>query len=128
MNNRNQQTARVPAPAEATAPTYLNVFTVEEYESNGKTGKPMVFCGDLNVAHTEIDLANPKNNRRNAGFTDEERANFSRLISRGFIDTFREFEAGPGHYSWWSQMGIAGPEISDGGVITLSRTRSSSPP
>ena len=70
-----------------------------------KKGKPVVFCGDLNVAHTEIDLANPKTNRRNAGFTDEERANFSELLSRGFVDTFRHFEPGPGHYSWWSQMG-----------------------
>jgi exodeoxyribonuclease-3 len=67
--------------------------------------KPVVFCGDLNVAHTEIDLANPRSNRRNAGFTDEERANFSRLLDRGFVDTFREFEKGPGHYTWWSQMG-----------------------
>jgi exodeoxyribonuclease III len=71
----------------------------------GKKGKPVVFCGDLNVAHTEIDLANPRSNRRNAGFTDEERANFTKLLSRGFIDTFREFEKAPGHYSWWSQMG-----------------------
>lgn len=69
-----------------------------------KTGKPVVFCGDLNVAHKEIDLKNPKSNRRNAGFTDEERANFSRLLDSGFLDTFRVFEAGPGHYSWWSQM------------------------
>jgi len=68
-------------------------------------GKPAVFCGDLNVAHTEIDLANPKSNRRNAGFTDEERGNFARLLDTGFVDTFREFEKGPGHYSWWSQMG-----------------------
>jgi exodeoxyribonuclease-3 len=67
--------------------------------------KPVIFCGDLNVAHTEIDLKNPKSNRRNAGFTDEERANFTKLLSRGFVDTFREFEKGPGHYSWWSQMG-----------------------
>jgi exodeoxyribonuclease-3 len=67
--------------------------------------KPVIFCGDLNVAHTEIDLANPRSNRRNAGFTDEERENFSRLLARGFVDTFREFEKGPGHYSWWSQMG-----------------------
>jgi exodeoxyribonuclease-3 len=66
--------------------------------------KPVVFCGDLNVAHTEIDLTNPKTNRRNAGFTDEERANFSALLAEGFIDTFREFEKGPGHYTWWSQM------------------------
>jgi exodeoxyribonuclease III len=67
--------------------------------------KPVVFCGDLNVAHTEIDLKNPKSNRRNAGFTDEERENFTKLLRRGFVDTFREFEQGPGHYTWWSQMG-----------------------
>mgnify|MGYP000855843985 FL=1 len=66
--------------------------------------KPVVFCGDLNVAHQEIDLTNPKTNRRNAGFTDEERTNFTRLLESGFVDTFREFEKGPGHYTWWSQM------------------------
>jgi exodeoxyribonuclease-3 len=72
----------------------------------GKLGKkkPVVFCGDLNVAHTEIDLTNPKTNRRNAGFTDEERTNFTTLLDRGLVDTFREFEKGPGHYTWWSQM------------------------
>jgi exodeoxyribonuclease-3 len=70
-----------------------------------KKGKPVIFCGDLNVAHAEIDLAYPRSNRRNAGFTDEERANFTRILDRGFMDTFREFEKGPGHYSWWSQMG-----------------------
>lgn len=69
-----------------------------------KKGKPVLFCGDLNVAHTEIDLTNPRTNRRNAGFTEEERANFSALLARGFVDTFREFEKGPGHYTWWSQM------------------------
>jgi exodeoxyribonuclease-3 len=67
--------------------------------------KPVVFCGDLNVAHTEIDLANPRSNRRNAGFTDEERASFAKLLAAGFVDTFREFEPGSGHYTWWSQMG-----------------------
>lgn len=67
-------------------------------------GKPALFCGDLNVAHTDIDLANPRTNRRNAGFTDEERHSFGRLLEGGFVDTFREFEKGPGHYSWWSQM------------------------
>lgn len=66
--------------------------------------KPVVFCGDLNVAHADIDLANPKSNRRNAGFTDEERTSFSELLALGFVDTFREFEKGPGHYTWWSQM------------------------
>ena len=69
--------------------------------------KPVVFCGDLNVAHTEIDLTNPKTNRRNAGFTDEERENFTKVLDAGFVDTFREFEKGPGHYTWWSQMGTA---------------------
>ena len=69
-----------------------------------KKGKPVVFCGDLNVAHTELDLTNPKTNRRNAGFTDEERGNFSALLAKGFVDTFREFEKATGHYTWWSQM------------------------
>ena len=64
--------------------------------------KPVVFCGDLNVSHREIDLANPQQNRHNAGFTDEERAGFERIVSAGFIDTFREFESGGGHYTWWS--------------------------
>jgi exodeoxyribonuclease-3 len=66
--------------------------------------KPVVVCGDLNVAHTELDLANPKANVKNHGFTPEERAGFSALVAAGFIDTFREFERGGGHYSWWSQM------------------------
>jgi len=64
--------------------------------------KPVVFCGDLNVSHKEIDLANPKSNRRNAGFTDEERASFDQILAGGFVDSFREFETGGGHYSWWS--------------------------
>ena len=64
--------------------------------------KPVAFCGDLNVAHREIDLANPKQNRRNAGFTDEERAGFDALLEAGFLDSFRVFEPGGGHYSWWS--------------------------
>jgi exodeoxyribonuclease-3 len=66
--------------------------------------KPVVFCGDLNVAHTEIDLANPKANVRNHGFTPEERAGFGAFVKAGFIDTFREFETGGGHYTWWSPM------------------------
>ena len=64
--------------------------------------KPVVFCGDLNVSHKDIDLANPKSNRGNAGFTDEERAGFDKIVKAGFIDTFREFETAGGHYSWWS--------------------------
>lgn len=69
--------------------------------------KPVIFCGDLNVAHTEIDLANPKTNRRNAGFTDEEREGFDHVAEAGFIDSFREFEKGGGHYTWWSYMSNA---------------------
>lgn len=65
--------------------------------------KPVVFCGDLNVAHKEIDLKNPKTNRRNAGFTDEERAKFTTLLEAGFVDTFRYFYPDQeGIYSWWS--------------------------
>ena len=65
--------------------------------------KPVIFCGDLNVAHKEIDLKNPKTNRRNAGFTDEERGKFSNLLDAGFIDTFRYFYPDmEGAYTWWS--------------------------
>lgn len=65
--------------------------------------KPVVFCGDLNVAHREIDLKNPKTNRKNAGFTDEERQKFTELTEAGFIDTFRYFYPDQTEiYSWWS--------------------------
>lgn len=65
--------------------------------------KPVIFCGDLNVAHQEIDLKNPKTNRRNAGFTDEERDCFTKLLASGFIDTYRYFYPDTeGIYSWWS--------------------------
>lgn len=64
--------------------------------------KPVVFCGDLNVAHKEIDLKNPKANVRNAGFSPEERASFDRFVENGFIDTFRVFNQEPGNYTWWS--------------------------
>src|SRR6267154_186342 len=64
--------------------------------------KPVIFCGVLDVAHTELDLANPKPNRGKKGFTDEERAGFQNLLDAGFVDTFRLFTQGNGHYSWWS--------------------------
>lgn len=65
--------------------------------------KPVIYCGDLNVAHQEIDLKNPKTNRKNAGFTDEERACFSKVLESGFIDTFRYFYPDQTDiYSWWS--------------------------
>lgn len=66
--------------------------------------KPVLLCGDLNVAATELDLSNPKANVHNHGFTPEERAGFSALLKAGFIDTYREFEKAGGHYSWWSPM------------------------
>ena len=66
--------------------------------------KPVIFCGDLNVAHTELDLANPKPNGGKTGFTGEERRGFQNYIDAGFIDTFRQFKKGNGHYSWWSQF------------------------
>ena len=65
--------------------------------------KPVILCGDLNVAHNEIDLKNPKTNRRSAGFTDEERGKFTELLAEGFVDTFRHFYPHQeGIYSWWS--------------------------
>ena len=73
------------------------------YLKSLETKKPVIVCGDLNVAHQEIDLKNPKTNRKNAGFTDEERAKFSHWLSQGFTDTFRYFyPEDKEKYSWWS--------------------------
>jgi exodeoxyribonuclease-3 len=69
--------------------------------------KPVVFCGDLNVAHTEDDLANPKPNRGKKGFTDEERSGFQAFIDSGFVDTLRLFKQGNGYYTWWSHFANA---------------------
>lgn len=69
--------------------------------------KPVLFCGDLNVAHTELDLANPKPNKGKKGFTVEEREGFQNFLDAGFIDTFRMFTEGNGHYSWWSNFSNA---------------------
>lgn len=63
---------------------------------------PVIFCGDLNCAHQEIDLANPKTNRNNPGFTDQERQAIDRIIDNGFVDSFRDFNDQPNQYSWWS--------------------------
>ncbi len=71
---------------------------LKELEKN----KPVIFCGDLNVAHKEIDLKNPKTNRKNAGFTDEERGKMTNLLNSGFTDTFRYFYPEQITYSWWS--------------------------
>lgn len=69
--------------------------------------KPVIFCGDLNVAHTELDLANPKPNEGRKGFTMEERAGFQAFLDAGFVDTLRMFKAGNGHYTWWSHFANA---------------------
>ena len=79
-----------------------------DYVCSLEKSKPVIFCGDLNVAHKEIDLANPKTNKTtksspgNAGFTDKEREGFDNIIHRGYIDTFRELSSEPKNYSWWS--------------------------
>ena len=74
------------------------------YMKQLEQSKPVLFCGDLNVAHTEDDLANPKPNRGKRGFTNEERAGLQAYIDAGFVDTFRLFTQGNGHYSWWSHF------------------------
>ena len=82
------------------------LFHINELEKD----KPVVFCGDLNVAHKEIDLANPQNNKTtksrpgNAGFTNQERSGFNNIIESGYIDSFRLFNNDSGHYTWWSYM------------------------
>ena len=81
---------------------------IRNYLVNLKKQKPVIMCGDLNVAHEEIDLKNPKTNRGNAGFTDEERAKMTELLKAGFTDTFRYlYPERTDCYSWWSYMGKA---------------------
>ena len=76
---------------------------IRDYLIKLKNNKPVIYCGDLNVAHNEIDLKNPKTNRKNAGFSDEEREKFQTLLNSGFIDTFRyKYPTKEGAYSWWS--------------------------
>lgn len=81
--------------------------TFREYLTRLNTEKPVICCGDFNAAHTEIDLARPKENVKNAGFTIEERTGISNLISAGFIDTFRELNPTAKRYTWWSHWGNA---------------------
>lgn len=80
---------------------------VRKYLKGLEKKKPVVVCGDFNAAHTEIDLARPKANRRNAGFTDEERQGISELLSAGLVDTFRALHPGEQRYTWWSHWGHA---------------------
>ena len=78
-----------------------------EYVIKLEEKKPVIFCGDLNVAHTEDDLARPKENVGNKGFTTEEREGIQNIINTGFVDTFRLFTKGNGHYTWWSHFANA---------------------
>jgi exodeoxyribonuclease-3 len=99
--NAKEDLSRLPLRAQHWDPAFLAWCKQLE-----KT-KPVIFCGDLNVAHTEEDLANPKPNRGKKGFTDEERAGFQSFVDAGFIDTLRLFKQGNGHYTWWSHFANA---------------------
>ena len=79
-------------------PAYL------EYMKRLEAQKPVIFCGDFNVAHTALDLARPKENEGKKGFTEEERSGFTAFVEAGFVDTFRLYEKEGGHYTWWSPM------------------------
>jgi exodeoxyribonuclease-3 len=96
--NAKDDLSRLPLRFEHWDPAFL------AYCKQLEKKKPVIFCGDLNVAHTELDLANPKPNRGKKGFTDEERKGFQNMVDAGFIDTFRLFTQGNGHYSWWSHF------------------------
>jgi len=100
--NSKRELTRLPYRHEKWDPDFL------EFVCSLEKSKPVIFCGDLNVAHREIDLANPKTNKTtksnpgNAGFTDDEREGFDNILAKGFIDTFREFHSEGDNYSWWS--------------------------
>jgi len=99
--NAKDDLSRVPLRAQHWDPAFLAY--VKELEKS----KPVVFCGDLNVAHTEDDLANPKPNIGKKGFTDEEREGFQNFVDAGFVDTLRLFKQGNGLYTWWSHFANA---------------------
>jgi exodeoxyribonuclease-3 len=96
--NAKDDLSRIPLRDKHWDPAFLAYC--KELEKN----KPVVFCGDLNVAHTEDDLANPKPNRGKKGFTDEERRGFQNFLDHGFVDTLRIFQKGNGFYTWWSHF------------------------
>lgn len=98
--NAKEDLSRIPM-RQQWDPAYL------EYMNELEKNKPVIFCGDFNVAHTEDDLARPKPNVGKKGFTSEERSGFDRMIESGFVDTLRLFHKGNGHYTWWSHWGGA---------------------
>ncbi|HEY1074414.1 MAG TPA: exodeoxyribonuclease III [Patescibacteria group bacterium] len=99
--NSKDDLSRIPLRKDHWDPAFL------EYCQYLEKAKPVVFCGDLNVAHTELDLANPKPNVGKRGFTYEERAGFQAFLDAGFVDTLRMFKEGNGYYTWWSPFGGA---------------------
>ncbi|HSE29785.1 MAG TPA: exodeoxyribonuclease III [Candidatus Saccharimonadales bacterium] len=99
--NAKDDLSRVPLRHEHWDPAFL------EHCKNLEKTKPVIFCGDLNVAHTPDDLARPKPNEGKKGFTPEEREGFDNFVKAGFVDTFRIFTQGNGHYSWWTHWGNA---------------------
>lgn len=99
--NAKDDLSRIPLRQNHWDPAFL------EYCKFLELTKPVIFCGDLNVAHTELDLARPKPNAGKKGFTLEERAGFQNFLDAGFVDTFRIFTQDGGHYSWWSNFGNA---------------------
>jgi exodeoxyribonuclease-3 len=99
--NAKEDLSRIPLRHKQWDPAFL------EYMCQLEKKKPVVFCGDLNVAHTEDDLARPKENIGGHGFTYEEREGIDNIIKHGFADTFRIFTKGNGHYTWWSHFGDA---------------------
>jgi exodeoxyribonuclease-3 len=99
--NAKDDLSRIPLRYKHWDPAFL------AYCKKLEKSKPVVFCGDLNVAHTEDDLANPKPNKGKKGFTDEEREGFSNFVAAGFVDTLRIFKQGNGYYSWWSHFAKA---------------------
>jgi exodeoxyribonuclease-3 len=102
--NAKDDLSRIPLRHRQWDPAFLEY--VKSLEKN-KENKPVIFCGDLNVAHTEDDLARPKENIGNKGFTFEEREGIDNILAAGFVDTFRIFTKGNGHYSWWSHFANA---------------------
>lgn len=96
--NAKEDLSRIPLRYKHWDPAFL------EYMKELEKNKPVIFGGDLNVAHTEDDLANPKENDGKKGFTNEEREGIEKIIDAGFVDTFRMFTKGKGHYSWWSHF------------------------
>ncbi len=99
--NAKDDLTRIPLRHKGWDPAFLEYIKILDKK------KPVVFCGDLNVAHTEDDLARPKDNIGKKGFTNEEREGIQKMIDENFVDTFRIFTKGNGHYTWWSHFANA---------------------